>query len=150
MDLLLANPLYTALMGERRGRDRNGAWRAFPGSGGRVRHTTSRRGHWRRGRSPTCATPPGTRPTGGCRGWSPSCARTVTGSPGCGTRADGQHEAARKTIDHPPVGALTLDCDVLSVSGSDLRIMIYTAEPGSGDEERLALLAVLGTQTLVG
>jgi hypothetical protein len=28
--------------------------------------------------------------------------------------------------------------------------MIYTAEPGSPDAERLALLAVLGTQTLVG
>ena len=45
---------------------------------------------------------------------------------------------------------MTLDCDVLSVAGSDLRIMIYTAEPGTQDAERLALLAVLGTQTLVG
>jgi hypothetical protein len=48
------------------------------------------------------------------------------------------------------VGALTLDCDLLSVAGCDLRIMIYTAEPGSRDAEQLALLAVLGTQTLVG
>nr|WP_232291957.1 hypothetical protein [Frankia sp. QA3] len=40
--------------------------------------------------------------------------------------------------------------DVLSVAGSDLRIMIYTAEPGTRDAERLALLAVLGTQALVG
>ena len=48
------------------------------------------------------------------------------------------------------MGALTLDCDVLSVAGSDLRIMIYTAEPGTRDAERLALLAVLGTQSLVG
>lgn len=62
----------------------------------------------------------------------------------------GQHEAASKTIDHPQVGSLTLDCDVLSVAGSDLRIMIYTAEPGTQDTERLELLAVLGTQTLVG
>jgi len=62
----------------------------------------------------------------------------------------GRHEAARKTIDHPTVGPLTLDCDRLSVDGSDLRIMIYTAEPGTPDDERLALLAVLGTQTLVG
>jgi hypothetical protein len=64
--------------------------------------------------------------------------------------AVGRHEASRKTIDHPQVGALTLDCDVLSVAGSDLRIMIYTAEPATQDAERLALLAVLGTQTLVG
>jgi hypothetical protein len=58
-------------------------------------------------------------------------------------------ESSRKTMDHPLVGALTLDCDVLSVAGPDLRIMVYTAEPGTQDAERLALLAVLGTQTLV-
>ncbi|MFC7645813.1 hypothetical protein ACFQX6_38230 [Streptosporangium lutulentum] len=62
----------------------------------------------------------------------------------------GRHRASRKTIEHPQVGPLTLDCDVLSVAGSDLRIMIYTAEPGTQDDERLALLAVIGTQTLVG
>nr|WP_279580361.1 hypothetical protein [Fodinicola feengrottensis] len=43
---------------------------------------------------------------------------------------------------------MTLDCDILTVAGSDLRIMIYTAEPDSPDAERLALLTVLGTQTL--
>lgn len=43
---------------------------------------------------------------------------------------------------------MTLDCDVLSVSGSDLRIVAYTAEPGSADAERLALLSVVGTQAL--
>src|SRR5262249_52450593 len=64
--------------------------------------------------------------------------------------AVGRHEAAHKTIDHPRVGTLTLDCDVLIVARSDLRIMIYTAEPGTEDAERLALLTVLGTQTLVG
>ncbi|MEV1175872.1 transcriptional regulator, partial [Nonomuraea sp. NPDC049784] len=64
--------------------------------------------------------------------------------------AVGHHEAARKTIDHPHVGPLTLDCDVLTVAGSDLRIMLYTAEPGTEDAERLALLTVLGTQALIG
>lgn len=61
-----------------------------------------------------------------------------------------RREAARKTIDHPQLGSLTLDCDVLTVAGSDLRIMIYTAEPGTEDAERLATLTVLGTRTLVG
>ena len=45
---------------------------------------------------------------------------------------------------------LTLDCDVLTVAGSDLRIMIYTAEPGTEDADRLALLTVVGTQALAG
>ncbi len=39
---------------------------------------------------------------------------------------------------------------MLTVKSSDLHIMIYTAEPGTEDAERLALLIVLGTQTLVG
>jgi len=39
---------------------------------------------------------------------------------------------------------------VLTVTGSDPRIMIYTAEHGTEDAERLALLTALGTQTLVG
>lgn len=63
--------------------------------------------------------------------------------------AVGRHEASRKTIDHPRVGPVTLDCDVLTVAGSDLRIVVYTAEPGTEDAERLALLTVLGTQDLV-
>jgi transcriptional regulator with XRE-family HTH domain len=62
----------------------------------------------------------------------------------------GHHEPSRKTVDHPYVGTLTLDCDVLTVAGSDLRIMIDTAEPGTEDAERLALLTVLGTQELIG
>ncbi|MDT5263992.1 MAG: hypothetical protein QOI90_618 [Mycobacterium sp.] len=48
----------------------------------------------------------------------------------------------------PLVGPVTLDCDVLTGVGPDLRIMVYTAEPGTEDAERLALLAVVGTQTL--
>jgi hypothetical protein len=62
--------------------------------------------------------------------------------------AVGHHETARKIIDHPHVGAVELDCDMLTVAGSDLRIMIYTAIPGSVDAERLALITVLGTQSL--
>jgi hypothetical protein len=30
-----------------------------------------------------------------------------------------------------------------------VRLMVYTAEPGTEDAERLALVTVLGTQTLV-
>lgn len=57
--------------------------------------------------------------------------------------------AKQKTIDHPAVGPITLDCDTLIVAGDDLRIMAYTAEPGSPDAERLALAIVVGTQSLV-
>lgn len=52
-------------------------------------------------------------------------------------------------IDHPDVGHIALECDILVVAADDLRIMIYTAEPDSDDAERLALAVVLGTQSLV-
>jgi transcriptional regulator with XRE-family HTH domain len=54
--------------------------------------------------------------------------------------------SSRKTFEHPEVGRLTLDCDVLSVVGSDLRLVVYSAAPGSPDAEALALLGVVGLQ----
>jgi transcriptional regulator with XRE-family HTH domain len=59
----------------------------------------------------------------------------------------GVRAASRKTIDHPEVGRITLDCDSLHVAGSDLRLIVYTAEPGSEEAGKLALLATIGTQT---
>jgi MmyB-like transcription regulator ligand binding domain len=56
-----------------------------------------------------------------------------------------QDQSRHKIIDHPGVGHITLDCDTLVVASDDLRITVYTAEPGSDDAERLALAIVLGT-----
>ena len=149
--LLLANPLYEALMGEHRGNERNAVWRNFLGSGSRVRHTPEsllalKAAQVAELRAAATKYPADQR-----------VKRLVAG-----LRADSQQfvelwdsgsvggpEGARKVVDHPEVGAITLDCDVLSVVGPDLRIMVYTAEPGTEDAERLALLAVLGTQTLL-
>jgi hypothetical protein len=61
-----------------------------------------------------------------------------------------EDHSRHKIIDHPDVGLIALDCDTLIVAGDDLRIMVYTAEPGTEDAERLALAMVLGTQTLAG
>ena len=58
-------------------------------------------------------------------------------------------QSKHKVVDHPAVGRITLDCDTLVVALDDLRITVYTAEPGTEDAERLALAVVLGTQTLV-
>jgi transcriptional regulator with XRE-family HTH domain len=54
----------------------------------------------------------------------------------------------RKTILHPEAGPITLDCDVLTVAGSDLRLVVYTAEPSSQDADRLRLAQVTGLQEL--
>lgn len=37
----------------------------------------------------------------------------------------------RKTIVHPVHGPIVLDCDVLTIDGGDLRIVLYSAVPGS-------------------
>jgi transcriptional regulator with XRE-family HTH domain len=46
----------------------------------------------------------------------------------------------RKTIEHPLVGELTLDLDVLMVPGTDLRIIAYAAVAGTDDAQKLDVL----------
>ncbi|TDC02994.1 XRE family transcriptional regulator [Nonomuraea longispora] len=153
--LLLANPMYAALMGDPsgwRGDERNGVWRNFGGPRGRVRHTPDER------RAFEAALVADLRATAGRYPSDQQVRRLISRLRASSERfaelwdsgVVGRHDAARKTIEHPQVGPVTLDCDVLSVAGSDLRIMVYTAEPGTEDAERLALLAVIGTQTLMG
>jgi len=60
-----------------------------------------------------------------------------------------QNPSKRKVIDHPAVGMIAVDCDVLFVATDDVRIMAYTPEPGTQDADRLAIAIVLGTQELV-
>jgi len=57
------------------------------------------------------------------------------------------HREDRKTIRHPEAGEITVDCDVLSDSDTDLKIVIYTAEPGSEEETKLQFIRVIGTPT---
>lgn len=51
-----------------------------------------------------------------------------------------------KRIDHPVVGPLELDCEVLDITDRGQRLILYTAAPGSRTVEALRLLAVVGTQ----
>jgi transcriptional regulator with XRE-family HTH domain len=153
--LLVANPPYAALMGDPsgwRGNERNGVWRNFLGLPTRVRQTPETR------RELETALAADLRAVSARYPADPRLRRLIADLHAGSRRfvdlwesgAVGWHEAARKTVDHPHVGAVTLDCDVMTVAGSDLHIMIYTAVPGTADAERLALLTVLGTQALVG
>jgi transcriptional regulator with XRE-family HTH domain len=62
-------------------------------------------------------------------------------------RADvGTKPARSKVIVHPEVGRFRVDCDVLSVADSSLKLMVYTAPAGTPDAQALALLATIGSQ----
>lgn len=58
-----------------------------------------------------------------------------------------EHRASRKWV-HTTVGPIEIDCDVLTVPGGDLRIVVYTVVPGSEDAAKLDLLRVTGLQEL--
>ncbi|NUT12670.1 MAG: helix-turn-helix domain-containing protein [Nonomuraea sp.] len=153
--LLLANPLYAALLGDPtgwHGNDRNGVWRHFTGQGSRVRPTPEER------RGYEIAVVADLRATAGRYPADRQLRRLIGQLRASSERfaelwdagVVGRHEATRKVIEHPQAGPLTLDCDILNVANGDLRLLIFTAEPGTPDAERLDLIGVLGTQALVG
>ncbi|MDN3024064.1 helix-turn-helix transcriptional regulator [Streptomyces sp. S.PB5] len=155
MTLLVANPMYSALMGDQsglRGFERNGVWRNFLGAPGRVRHTPEER------RAFEAAVVAELRATAGRYPADPQLKRLIAELRANSERFTelwdagvvGRLESSRKTIEHPQVGLLTLDCDVLRVEGSDLHILVYSAEPGTEAAEKLRLVSVLGTQSLAG
>jgi transcriptional regulator with XRE-family HTH domain len=51
-----------------------------------------------------------------------------------------------KTFHHPTVGAVTVDCDKLTLPDRDQHLVLYSAPVGSPDAEALALLNVLGAE----
>jgi transcriptional regulator with XRE-family HTH domain len=154
--LLHANTPYEALMGDTsawRGIERNAVWRHLVGPGTRAVHTPDEQAEFEAGLVAdlrlTAARYPADRSlrrlVGELRTLSPRFALLWDS----GNADPGQETSKHKVIAHPEVGHITLDCDVLAVAGDDVRIMVYTAEPGTDDAERLALAVVLGTQSLV-
>ncbi len=53
-----------------------------------------------------------------------------------------------KTFRHPVVGPITVDCDSLALTDRDQHLTLYTAPLGSRDAEALALLNVIGVESL--
>ncbi|GLY03827.1 MULTISPECIES: helix-turn-helix transcriptional regulator [Actinoplanes] len=154
--LVLANAPYDALMGDTtawHGRERNAVWRTVTGLPSRVVHTDREHAdHETRLVADlrlTASRYPADRALrrllADMSAASPRFAELwESPSPPVVTEP-----SRRKTVDHPAAGRMTLDCDTLLVSLDDLRITVYTAEPGTDDADRLALAVVLGTQSLV-
>jgi len=60
-----------------------------------------------------------------------------------------EHGPSIRRVIRSQVGTLDLDCDILTTQRHDLRIVMYTATPGSDSESRLALLATIGAQQVL-
>lgn len=56
--------------------------------------------------------------------------------------------SSSKRFQHPVVGLLELDCEVLLSAEHDQRLIVYSARPGTDSYERLRLLRVVGLQDL--
>lgn len=154
--LLVANAPYDALMGPTtnwRGLERNAVWRNLVGPDGRVVHTAAEQTEFE------ALLVADLRMTAARYPADPQLKQLIDSlaahSPrfvelwGSSAPAPHQNFGRHKTIHHPDVGTIALDCDTLVVAGDDLRIMVYTAEPSTPDAERLALAIVVGTQSLI-
>jgi transcriptional regulator with XRE-family HTH domain len=153
-NLLAWNPLWAALMGDpsvHTGRDRNVLWRYFTGGPGRIVREPAAQAAFEQDMVADLQAAAGRWPDDRDLRLLVADLNRVSDrfAELWAARHVAVHTADRKTVDHPAVGQLTLDCDVLTAQGSDLRLIAYTARPGSPDAERLALLAVLGLQALV-
>jgi len=60
----------------------------------------------------------------------------------------GNWRSHTKTVVHPTLGELRLECDNLHLPDVDQRLLVYSAAPGTPEAEALALLRVVGTQAL--
>ncbi|GIG86271.1 helix-turn-helix transcriptional regulator [Plantactinospora endophytica] len=149
--LIAWNALSAALLGDPSGlsgRERNVLWRHFTGPPARVVHDPEQQARFETAaitdlRAATVRYPAdaGLRSlVADLRHLSPRFARCWE------SRAVGSHVMNTKTVRHPDVGPLVLDCDVLTAPGSDLHVVLYTAAPGTEAADKLRLLDVVGAQ----
>ena len=61
-----------------------------------------------------------------------------------GAGAVGTHREDHKIVEHPAVGPIAVDCDILTDGEAELKIVILTAAPDTEDETRLRLAFLTG------
>lgn len=59
--------------------------------------------------------------------------------------AVGAHREDHKIVEHPVVGSVTVDCDVMTEGDADRKIVVLTAAPDTEDETKLRLAVLSGT-----
>nr|WP_197682442.1 helix-turn-helix domain-containing protein [Jiangella sp. DSM 45060] len=138
-DLVRANPPWVALIGDAAGGETNLVRHHFAGRPSPVRHTAGE--HERLGRELTADLRRAVATYPDDAGLAALVAELRAISPDFAAWWDDfalpPRVAGHKTVDHPVVGPVTLDCDVFSALEGDLRIVVYSAAPGSEDAARL-------------
>ncbi|CAJ64233.1 MULTISPECIES: helix-turn-helix transcriptional regulator [Frankia] len=152
-NLILWNPLWAALIGDpsaRPGRERNIVWLHFIDPPCRISNTPEQEVRFRAAMVGDLRAAAARYPAdAGLRALIKDLRDASTAFADLwDAGVVGVHEAVTKTVHHPTVGVLTLDCDVLTAPGADLRIVAYTAAPGSDAADRLRLLTVIGTEAM--
>ena len=60
------------------------------------------------------------------------------------------HRSMVKTVHNPLVGDITLDCDVVTVPDSDIKVVIYSTTESGSDAAKLDFLRVEGVRAMTG
>ncbi|MEV5955817.1 helix-turn-helix transcriptional regulator [Streptomyces sp. NPDC051987] len=63
-------------------------------------------------------------------------------------RAVGGHFGAHKLVQHPEVGDIAMTSDTLTTQDTNLRLVVYTPQPGTDARSKLELLAAIGVQRM--
>ncbi|MFD3687092.1 helix-turn-helix transcriptional regulator [Nocardiopsis sp. NPDC058631] len=152
-NLISFNHLWAALMGDPspwRGKERNIAWRHFTHQPTRITHTPDQQDRFETAlvsdlRSSAARYPGDNRLTA-----------LINDLRNASDRFDdlwdshvvGFHTTDSKTVHHPGLGQVTVDCDTLTVPGNDLRIAVCSPPSGTVTADQFALLNTIGTQAL--
>lgn len=141
------NPMWAAAIGDplqRPHRERNMVWRHFTGLPSRVMRTRAETGEFEE------AVVADLRSSSGRYPHDEYLARLVGDLRESNgrfrslweARHVGVYNQERKTIEHPDLGRLQVDCDILTTYRSDLRVVVCTAPPGSPSAKALDELRV--------
>jgi transcriptional regulator with XRE-family HTH domain len=141
-NLITWNRASAALLGdpaEATGRERNVLWSHFHRRPTTVTHEPHEQTRFERAvvadlRAATALYPADTRVTDLVADLSKTSARFTEL---WNSHAVGAHSTSTKTVHHPEIGPLTLDCDVLTVPGNDQRVVVLTAPPHTDSASKL-------------
>ncbi|MEJ2861951.1 helix-turn-helix domain-containing protein [Actinomycetospora flava] len=153
--LISWNPLYAALMGDPSGvaeRDRNALWKQFTvgHTNARVQHAPAERDVLVRSMVADLRGSTSRYPDDADLTALIADLYAVSGEFAAlwDSGVVAGHQQSRKTVVHPEVGDVVVDCDTLTTAEDDLRLLVFTPAPGTDARSRLDLLATVGTQSM--